>query len=279
MTSSPGLTEIATGVWVWRSPWLDVNISVVRGERGLLVVDTHGSAAAGSEIATAIAALGAGPVVEIVNTHAHVDHWFGNHAIATELGGPAAVVVRAHEDALDGMRAELAEAGADAPDPVLLPDATFSSACVVDLGDRAVEVVHPGRGHTNADVVLRIPDVDIVLAGDLVEQCDASEDTPGFGADCFPLDWPLTLDLVRQLCTPSTLVVPGHGRIVDAEFVSDQRARIGVLAETVRDLAGRGLRAEQALEAATEWPFPPTGSVRRCAAPTSTCRARRSGCR
>jgi hypothetical protein len=40
----------------------------------------------------------------------------------------------------------------------------------VDLGDRAVEVLHPGRGHTAGDAVVRVPDSDVLFAGDLVEE-------------------------------------------------------------------------------------------------------------
>ena len=52
----------------------------------------------------------------------------------------------------------------------MLPTETFSSARAVDLGDRMVELVHPGRGHTAGDLVLRVPDADLVFAGDLVEE-------------------------------------------------------------------------------------------------------------
>ena len=53
---------------------------------------------------------------------------------------------------------------------IVLPDQTFSSARVLDLGDRLVELVYPGRGHTSGDIVVRVPDADVVLAGDLVEE-------------------------------------------------------------------------------------------------------------
>ena len=72
---------------------------------------------------------------------------------------------------------------------------SFSSASVVDLGDRLVELVHPGRGHTAGDLVVRIGDADVVLAGDLVEE---SAD-PSYGADCYPLEWPGALDFVLGL--------------------------------------------------------------------------------
>ncbi len=119
----------------------------------------------------------------------------------------------------------------------------------LDLGDRLVELVHPGRGHTAGDLVVRVPDVDVVLAGDLVEESAATDATPGFGGDCWPFEWPLTLDTVIGLTTTATLVVPGHGAVVDRDFVEQQRNDIGIVAETIRDLAGRGVPVAEALAA------------------------------
>ena len=51
------------------------------------------------------------------------------------------------------------------------------------------------------------------------------------------------------------MVVPGHGLPVDRDFVVGQRDAIGVVAETVRELAGRGVRPED-MAAAAEWPYP-----------------------
>ena len=78
---------------------------------------------------------------------------------------------------------------------------------------------------------------------------------PGFGADCWPMDWPATLDLVVGLLTPASVVVPGHGLPVGRDFVEEQRGAIGVVAETIRDLASRGVPAGEAL-AAGQWPYP-----------------------
>lgn len=50
--------------------------------------------------------------------------------------------------------------------------------------------------------------------------------------------------------------MPGHGAVVGQEFVGDQRAQLGVVAETIRELAGRGVRAEDALQAG-QWPYDP----------------------
>jgi glyoxylase-like metal-dependent hydrolase (beta-lactamase superfamily II) len=259
----PEFTEVADRVWVARYPWFDVNVTLVGGTAGLLVVDTHSSSRAAREVVDDVRRLGAGSVVGVVNTHEHFDHTFGNAALLEAFG---AVPVHAHEVAAartvsagERIKAEYA-ASDDAraqeiiETEIVPADVTFSSVMAIDLGDRAVELVHPGPGHTPGDLVVRVPDADVVLAGDLVEESAP----PAYGVDCHPLDWPRALDLVLQLVGADNLVVPGHGAVVGLEFVQDQRADIGVVAETVRDLALRGVPLQGALDAA-EWPFPKEG--------------------
>jgi glyoxylase-like metal-dependent hydrolase (beta-lactamase superfamily II) len=260
-------TEVAHDVWVSRHEWFDVNVSLVRGSRGLLVVDTHASAAAAREVIEDVRALGAGEVVAVVNTHEHFDHTFGNGTFRAAYG---VVPVHAHEVAAARTvpAGERIKALYDDPDnrddphreevqatEIVPADTTFSSAVALDLGDRLVELVHPGRGHTGGDLVVRVPDADVLLAGDLVEESAARNRVPGFGADCYPMDWPLSLDIVLGLLSPASVVVPGHGAPVDREFVEEQRNAIGVVAETIRDLASRGVPVDEAL-AAADWPFP-----------------------
>ena len=257
-------TEVADRVWVARYEWFDVNVGVVAGGDGLLVVDTNASEAAARAVLADLRRLSSAPLVAAVNTHAHFDHTFGNGVFAAH----GAELV-AHEDAAAdlpdhaaGIRAQAAAEAAEdgryaelVATAEVVPGRTFSSALTLDLGDRIVELVHPGRGHTRGDLVVRVPDADVVLAGDLVEESAARDAVPGFGSDCFPMDWPTTLDLVLNLVGPDTVVVPGHGAPVGRDFVQEQRASIGVVAETIRDLAGRGVPLDQAL-AAAEWPYP-----------------------
>jgi glyoxylase-like metal-dependent hydrolase (beta-lactamase superfamily II) len=260
-------TEVADRVWVARYEWFDVNVSLVGGDRGLLAVDTHASALAAREVLDDVRALGAGAVVAVVNTHEHFDHTFGNGEFRAAYGD---LPIHAHETAAErtlaagtrikGLYADPENADDPHLDEVLATeivaaDTTFSSAVALDLGDRLVELVHPGRGHTGGDVVVRVPDVDVLLAGDLIEESTVRDGVPGFGSDCYPMEWPLSLDLVLSMLTARSVVVPGHGAPVDREFVEAQRNAIGIVAETIRDLANRGVPVADALEAA-EWPFP-----------------------
>ena len=265
-----GFVEIADRCWVGRFESFDVNVGVVAGDRGVLVVDTRASEAEGRRALELVRRIGAGDVVAVVNTHQHFDHTFGNAVFTDAYDG---LPVIAHEAAAEGLAgsgpALQREAAGDDSDPrhaeiaasrIVLPTETFSSARAVDLGDRMVELVHPGRGHTAGDLVLRVPDADLVFAGDLVEESargtwEGGSAVPGFGDDCFPMEWPATLDLLIGLVSPDSVVVPGHGMPVDKDFVDEQRSAIGIVAETIRDLATRGVPVDQAL-AAAEWPYP-----------------------
>jgi glyoxylase-like metal-dependent hydrolase (beta-lactamase superfamily II) len=253
-------SEVADRVWVRRYPWFDVNVSVVGGERGLVVVDTHASAVAAREVVADVRALGAGPVVAVVNTHEHFDHTFGNGTFLQAYGDlpvhateeaaartvPAGERIKESYRASDDPRAEEVLATDIRP-----ADHTFSSAAVIDLGDRPLELVHPGRGHTAGDLVVRVPDADVLLAGDLVEESAP----PALGDDSFPLEWALTLDLVLGLLTRSSVVVPGHGAVVDRAFVEAQCNDLATVAENIRGLAARGVPVTEAIGAA-DWPWP-----------------------
>ncbi|WGY03933.1 MBL fold metallo-hydrolase [Nocardioides sp. QY071] len=230
-------TEVADRVWVRRVPSYDVNLVAVGGERGLVVIDTLASAAEARAAIAAIGDLRAGPVVAVVNTHDHFDHVLGNAAF---------------KDRYDDLPVHATDEAAARTDPAAPPaDHTFSSAAVIDLGDRQLELVHPGRGHTAGDLVVRVPDADVLLAGDLVEESAP----PSIGSDSWPMDWPQTLDLVLGLTTPSTVVVPGHGGVVDRRFVEQQCDDLRAVAETIRELAAGGVPEAEALGAA-DWPFP-----------------------
>jgi len=257
--------EVADRVWVARYEWADANVTAIGSDRGLVVVDTHGSVAAGRAVIGDLDRLGAGPVAAVVNTHWHWDHSFGNAAFRER---DPEVPIHAHEDAARMLAEEgatMKQRFAESDDPhrdevaateLVIPDHTFSSTRSLDLGDRLVELVFPGRGHTDGDLLVRVPDVDVVLGGDLIEESAR----PWIGLDSWPLDWHATLDVMLSLVTPATRVVPGHGVPVDRAFVETLRDELAVIAETVRRLAGSGVPLERAV-AEGDWPWEPDDRI------------------
>ena len=114
------------------------------------------------------------------------------------------------------------------------PTVTFADRAAIDVGGREVELRYLGRGHTDTDIVLTVPSVGVMFAGDLLENGAA----PYFG-DGYPLDWPATLEALIALS--SGAVVPGHGDVADVAFARRSLEEIRVIADLGR--RGRGDRA------------------------------------
>ncbi len=172
-------TEVASRVWVARYEWYDVNVTVIEGEAGLIVVDTNASTKAAAEVIEDVRRLSSRPVIGLVNTHSHFDHTFGNAAFRFEFGpmpitaheSAAEITIASGERVKEAMQSRGDERAAEvAETQIIAADQTFSSVSTIDLGDRAVDLVHPGRGHTSGDLVVRLDDADVLLAGDLVEE-------------------------------------------------------------------------------------------------------------
>ena len=132
----------------------------------------------------------------------------------------------------------------------MIPDKTFNATHALDLGDRLIELVFLGRGHTSGDIVTRVVDADVVAAADLIEESAK----PWIGMDSYPLEWPATLDVLLESMTDQTVVIPGHGALVDRAFVKTQRDEIAMIVEMVRRLAGLGIRVDNAASEG-DWPW------------------------
>lgn len=155
--SMTGWAEIATGVFRRRYQPMDVSVTVVRSEAGLLIIDTRSSHREADVVRADLRELGGLSVRWVVNTHAHYDHTFGNarFGLDSDVGAPiyAHERVPAHLDEFE--RPKLARWIADGRDPVeewrevviTPPTVLIGDATTLDLGDRSVELVHLGRAH------------------------------------------------------------------------------------------------------------------------------------
>jgi glyoxylase-like metal-dependent hydrolase (beta-lactamase superfamily II) len=255
--------EVADGVFQRRYQPLDVSVCVVRGTGGLLVADTRSSHRQADEIRADLRELGTLPVRWVVNTHAHFDHTFGNARFgpASDLGAPiyGHERVPAHLNTYEReVLAELiAEAGGLAGEwrevVITPPTVLVGAAMTVDLGGRAVELRYLGRGHTDNDLLVHVPDAGAWLAGDLVEESGA----PAYGPDSFPLDWPATITRLRAALGEGDVLVPGHGAAVGAAFVAAQHEQLATVAALITELHAARVPQDRALaEGGGRWPFP-----------------------
>lgn len=124
------------------------------------------------------------------------------------------------------------------------------------VGDRFVDLLHLGRGHTDNDIVLHVPDASAWIVGDLVEESGP----PMYGSGCFPLEWPGTSAALTNRLGQADVVVPGHGQPVTRPFVEAQQAQLAAVADLITELHAAGVPAERARDAgAGRWPLPPEG--------------------
>ncbi|HEV3171985.1 MAG TPA: MBL fold metallo-hydrolase [Actinocrinis sp.] len=256
--------EVGERVFRKRFDPCDVTVTAVVGTDGVAVVDTRCSVAEAREVAEQIRRFTSAPVRWVVNTHAHFDHAWGNaEFLAPRQDPPARIWGHASlparfdlddpfvADILRQMRAAGPEWAAQVAGLELVPPTELvHESATIDLGGRLLELRHHGRGHTDADLWIRIPDAGVVLAGDLVEESGP----PAFGLDSFPMQWAATLDRALDWMGPDAIIVPGHGEPVGREFVSTQRGMIDAVAREIARLHAAGVKAADAPAEGT-WPL------------------------
>jgi len=185
------------------------------------------------------------PVRYVINSHFHWDHVHGNSAYWQDYGTGVETIsstatkelmareglprlrqtIAAIPEQVEALRVLLSRA----KDPVqreslaqriveldaysaemsacdlTLPTITFDGNLVLWNGKNAVHLLCPGRGHTAGDLIVYIPDEQVLVTGDLLHGI-----LPYIG-DGYPDEWPSTLSRAAEL--DFKVVVPGHGSV------------------------------------------------------------------
>jgi glyoxylase-like metal-dependent hydrolase (beta-lactamase superfamily II) len=255
----PAFVEVAPGVHVLRYPVLDVNSTLIVGDEVAVVVDTLSTEEQGRELRAGVRAVTSLPLVA-VNTHHHFDHTFGNGTLGD---GTPGFTVWAHEAAAAALRdhgslwqrqwyEECLETAPDLAEAVgrtaiRAPDRYVKVESTMDIGGRTLELRHLGRGHTDGDLVVLVPDAGVLLAGDLIE-----EGSPPSFEDSYPIEWPETVTALLHFGADATVLIPGHGAPVTLDYARTQHSDLTRLAWLIRD--GHADRADPA-KVAAEAPF------------------------
>jgi len=231
--------ELAPGVFVMAWQPFRLNVGLVLGQERALLIDTGASLAAGREIVELVKEVTDLPL-GAVNSHSHFDHCFGNAALDPDvIWSHRLCAEHLRWDGEEQKRAVIAQLrvtdqeGAQriSESPIVGAACLIEDEVELDLGQRIVTLVHPGRGHTDNDIAVWIGEVRILFAGDLIE-----EGAPPSFDESFPLDWPESLAALLSLDPDK--IVPGHGKVVTAAFVRQQHKDLRELA----DLSRKGFR-------------------------------------
>jgi cyclase len=188
-----------------------INSTVIVGDRGVILVDSGGSAEIGRHIAAAVRRITDKPVTHVVNTHHHGDHYLGNVAfedatfisselcrrLVLETGGQwLAIMEGAVGHALPGTKPLAAK--------VTYPEGSRTETLV--HGVRLVFWV-PKGSHTAGDLLVHLPDDRVLVAGDVL----VNRVVPTL-QDAFVKNWIRTLEEMQALGVAH--FVPGHGDLM-----------------------------------------------------------------
>ncbi len=176
------------------------NGGIVIGEDGVLVVDPFQNEELANLLFETVETLTDQPIRYVVNSHYHFDHSGGN-AAAEMLDYP----ILGRGSIREFMLTRNLEMDPNATPPSVV----INEAGSLWLGDRQVQLME-FEGHSGGtDLIAYIPDVDVLLAGDLL----FSERIP-YLADGNIRIWQETL---TQLAAdyPTATILPGHGAVSD----------------------------------------------------------------
>ena len=170
---------------------------VIATSDGVVVVDALSNEAMATHVRQLISDIVGQPVRYLISSTFHGNYSRGNGAYRD-------VIRIGHEDykadLLDLMGAENVPV---AEQEARLPDLTFRDRMTLQVGDKEIQIIHIGPGHTRGDSIVFVPEDRIVYASE------------AFFYERFPfmnsgyLNWINAIDIILNL--DADIIVPGNG--------------------------------------------------------------------
>lgn len=252
MPAVTGWQEVGDRVWARRYDPYDVNVTVIAGEDKVLLVDVRTTLREARELREHLIELPVPTITHLVYTHAHLDHCLGAGAFPDRpVWGTVGCRDALTRHGIDQRERWLEQVPEEEQphlraSPIVPPDHTVRDQQRLGLGGREVDLRYLGRGHTDHDLVVHVPDAGVVIAGDLLEV-----GAPPQFHDAYPFQWPGTLNAVAGLA--AEVVVPGHGAVADPGEVTRQSAELAHLASLCREALG-GVRGRETVYTVSPYP-------------------------
>lgn len=177
------LRQISPHVWIIYSPdgfptpenqGMMCNLTFIDTARGLVVVDSGASAQIGEMAIRQLHKQFAKPVVAIINTHYHGDHWLGSDAFVAEYGGIPIYAHAGTQQAIIGVQGNLWRTlmeqwtnQATMGTRVMPPNKTLQHGDELNFGDVTLRIHHYGTVHTPYDLCVEVVQDQVTCIGDV----------------------------------------------------------------------------------------------------------------
>ncbi len=202
-------TEIGPGLYAFTAEG-DPNSGVIIGDESVMVIEAQATPRLAQKVIDEIRKITDKPITHLALTHYHAVRVLGASAFGAQQiimsdMARAMVVERGQEDwDSEFQRFPRLFQGHESIPGLTWPTTTFNDSMTLYLGNRKVECMHLGRAHTAGDIVIHVPDANVMFTGDIVEYHSAC-----YCGDGHFSDWGDTLDAIRWFQVDA--IAPGRG--------------------------------------------------------------------
>lgn len=151
------------------------NVTFVVTRAGVVVLDTGGSLQIGRMAIRQIKKVSNQPVIALINTHFHGDHWLGNHAFIEEYGNKLPIYALA--EATQFIQSEEGQQWvglmarwtnqSTVGTQAIIPNAEVKNGQTLLFGDVRLKMHFYGRAHTSADLSVEVVEDKLTFIGDI----------------------------------------------------------------------------------------------------------------
>ncbi len=201
--------EVGDGLYAFTAEG-DPNSGVIIGDDSVMIVEAQATPRLAAKVIEKVREVTDKPISHVVLTHYHAVRVLGASAYGADqiiMGdvARAMVVERGQEDwDSEFQRFPRLFEGHESIPGLTYPTTTFSDDMTVYLGNRRVDLMHLGRAHTAGDIVIHVPDANVMFTGDIVEYHSAC-----YCGDGHFSDWGDTLDNIASFDVDA--IAPGRG--------------------------------------------------------------------
>jgi glyoxylase-like metal-dependent hydrolase (beta-lactamase superfamily II) len=205
-------TEVGKGLWAFTAEG-DPNSGVIIGDDSVMIVEAQATPRLAHKVIEKVRSVTDKPISHVVLTHYHAVRVLGASAFSAPqiiMGEKARAMVaeRGAEDwASEFQRFPRLFEGHESIPGLTWPTTTFNDRMTVFLGKRRVDLLHVGRAHTAGDIVINVPDQNVMFTGDIVEAHSAC-----YCGDGHFKDWGKALNNIKAFNLDA--IAPGRGDAV-----------------------------------------------------------------
>ncbi len=165
----------------------------VANHEALMIDAPVGDGVTDSLLAWVPRALGA-TIKAVVITHWHIQDRMGGVAAVINSHIPSYCMQQTITDATQNN--------------LLHPVTGFKDSIIINVGKKHILCFFPGKGHTDDNIVVWLPDEQILFGGCLVK--DMMSTTLGYTVDADMKSWPGTIENVLKRFPDAKVIIPGH---------------------------------------------------------------------